>query len=98
MPTTLQAGYKMLKPWLMPEHEQTFADAVAHICLNQYQKLPNTRKPSVNGTKREWTILAGIALVREMPEGHVPASKPKINQKYIAIDEKQYELTLVSLG
>ncbi|GAB5586201.1 hypothetical protein Unana1_01101 [Umbelopsis nana] len=43
----------------MPEHEQTFADAVAHICLNQYQKLPNTGKPSVNGTKREWTILAG---------------------------------------
>jgi hypothetical protein len=82
----------------MSQYEQQFADAVAEACLNQYQKLPNTGKPSVNGTKREWTILAGIALVKELPEAQAITSKPKSNRKFVTVDKKQYEITVVSLG
>jgi hypothetical protein len=52
----------------------------------------------VNGSKREWTILAGIALVKELPEAQAITSKPKSNRKFVTVDKKQYEITVVSLG
>jgi hypothetical protein len=95
---SVYTNFGTLKSWLMSQHEQQFADAVAEACLNQYQKLPNTGKPSVNGRKREWTILAGIALVKELPEAQAITSKPKSNRKFLTVDKKQYEITVVSLG
>jgi hypothetical protein len=88
----------MVKPWLTADHSQTFADAVADVCLNHYKKLPNTGKPSVNGTKHEWTILAGITLVQHLPPGQAIPTKTKSNQKYITVDNEHYEISLVSLG
>ncbi|KAI8582323.1 hypothetical protein K450DRAFT_228464 [Umbelopsis ramanniana AG] len=88
----------MAKPWLTENHSQEFADAIADACLNQYQALPNSGKPSVKGTKHEWTILAGICLVQHAALGHSNSAKQKSNQKDITIDNERYQISVVALG
>jgi hypothetical protein len=88
----------MAKPWLTENHSQEFADAIADACLNQYQALPITGKPSVKGTKHEWTILAGISRVQHVPQDQSNSTKRKSNQKDIIIGNELFEISVVALG
>lgn len=87
----------MFEPWLHADHEQQFADSVASACLEQYQKLPATGKPSINSGKHEWTILAGIVLVRQLEQvTEQPLAKSK--KTYISVDNHHFEISVVSIG
>ncbi|KAJ2963195.1 hypothetical protein NQZ79_g1783 [Umbelopsis isabellina] len=88
----------MFKPWLQADHEQQFADTVASACLEQYQKLPATGKPSINSGKHEWTILAGIALVRQVEEGTEQTLPAKSKKTYFSVDNHHFEIIIVSIG
>ncbi|KAG2184719.1 hypothetical protein INT43_000632 [Umbelopsis isabellina] len=87
----------MFKPWLQADHEQQFADKVASACLDQYQKLPATGKPSINNGKHEWTILAGIVLVRQV-EVVTEQTPAKSKKTYFSVDNHHFEISVVSIG
>ncbi|KAL1921593.1 uncharacterized protein VTP21DRAFT_11309 [Calcarisporiella thermophila] len=48
----------------------SFGDRIANICLEQYKKLPKNGKPQVQGSKVEWTVLAGIVEMRVDDNGN----------------------------
>jgi hypothetical protein len=88
----------MFKPWLLAEHQQEFADTIANACLEQYRKLPPTGKPSINGGKHEWTILAGIALVRQIEEVTPNPPLAKSKPLYFSVGNHHIEISVVSIG
>lgn len=52
---------------------QDLADCLAKISIQQYKKLPKTGKPTVQGDKVEWTVLACILQVTQQSTEQEPS-------------------------